>query len=1022
MSSHMRVRDLDISAFPAFGDLAFDGHEDEANWVAPALPQQSTNASLTRDKWGAFQNTVPGFCVRTTPLIGAQGQVDSLRISQRADVVYGFVGLVAALPKLFDLNAALPAGKHTARFVKINASGLPQTVSPWFSFEMAFEKRDAHAEVSAGAAVAGILLSNFVKSVLFVDMPIAGIVSGFDGANQPLLEPIDPLSGTANTELAFAHDDHASAFAETPLSFRKIGVRAEFYGVLERANALPDTTAALRRTHGPAPSLEVGDVVEVTRFRDAMSFDVQAEGAALLSKLNTAYTETHTVTDAAPVQWMGFDAGVYNVYCDAPFEVSSDNSTWSRTYSSGHVPIDVAPPSLYVRIASGSLDSNVTLARYTVSESAALRNLVYDRPQHFAVGLFGEAPVTNYGAALGPLISFWDTAGKNPAAFVSAGAILHDADNTVIAPKQLVGQSLALGDVDLLDAYVSVSFSFATRTEIGIPGQDININTPRLEIRPYPEDDVEIGRRGGTRGDLTVYGDIIDTTVQNTLPPAPRAPNAPLLPAGSSEMLAGEPNISPPAPVAIEELGRWVPELRALTVNESSGTYTVEGYAGSNPTIEAIVGDTLSFTFVTGTAFNIFRGAVQQALPFEARLPGTYLYKLGGVTKGSIIVKAAPVSLPAFFYVSENLHAPALPASGESFAVYYLNGTYTIRFDPQGSETYLPRAAGLFLWLDPSRKEYVDVTVPIPGTAAQGKLLDHGHAFQDYSVQYLQEQGETAVSAVAEDLSATYAHAQRGFFARNNTYIQAGARANRQALVVQSRATGAGLRSVNAAMTFPTQFTAFIVHAANVPSGAGDASRASDKLALKIPNAAQLSLFDDGLVSGDRATLLDNPGTANADLTTTPLEWNIVVLKRTGAELSATRHFENGAIEPATVPGGFDANSYLVATEPWLFGASEGSFGELLVYAEALNTPDTTNVLAYLKEKWFIDYAWPGFTAPVGYGVQVTPLDGTLEPQVLRPTPLGFEVRFGNGQPANFAFDTTFGTAGSVIDGNVAVA
>jgi len=1017
MSSAVHVREIDIGSNPLFGATSFFERY-QAGFVEPILPQQSSDVLVSRDNFGRWVGTPPSFTMRTTPIIGAQGQVDSLRISQNADVMYLFVGLVNASPHVFAANTRVPKGIHTARFARVNPTGLPQIISPWFEVSVGTDALDIDAEVKAGATAAGLSLSSFVKCVLILSLPIVGIVSSFDNNGSPVLDPVHPINGTANTTLAFAVDDHAHTFGETPLIARFNG--EEYYGTLVNVGSTGDTRAAFRCTHGPGFAPQLGDAVEIVRYHDNMAFDVTASGVASPASINYVYSVTAALINqnAHAFTGMGGATEVYNVYCDQRFEVSADGSTWHGPFGT-HLAT-YASTALHVRMTTAS-SGTCTVARYTMNKDPTYYNLVYDRPQVMGISTFGTAPVFNERAAIGPMILFADAYGKTTEAFVHVAALLH-TDRSIICEERMTGLSLMMGEVSTLDQYAAVAFAFKSRTLIGSGMQDIVLRTPSLCIDAYPADSVAIGRDEGASGHLYISGALMaDANVATAGEVRAKEITPVPLP---THMSVDAATIDAPTGVPITKVTRWLPEPRRLTVYESGGNYTIKGLVGTNPTIPALAGDTLTFAFVSGTPFTVYKGTMQQTLPLDILVPGTYTYKLGGVTRGQIVATAAPYTFPAFYFTSKNLHAPVRAASGEPFDVFFLNGAYHVVFDPQPGAIRLPRAQGLFLWLDPNHVDMDDIRMSIPGTALEGKRIDHGDAWKDMSVRYLQEQGVAAVSITADDNSATYTHAERDFFFKNGVYMYddagTGTRGHNQ-LFVSIAASNTGARSVATDMRFPTQYTVFAVQAVNQPAGNADVTRGTGRHGVRIPNILEYDVFSSELASGDRVNCVDQ-GVAADYADTRVTEYVILVVKRTQTDLLVSRYLENGAIDPTSVEAPFDANTFLPINEPWEIMNTTGSFGDVLVYNYAMTTIQVTEVVDFLKQKWLIDYSIPVaqyVASSSDYALGVKPTEGDFAPTIVRKTPIGFVVRFDDGAQTDFAFETPFAT-GTVVDGNVA--
>lgn len=627
MASTLHVRSVDVCSAPAFGA--------QTNLNYP-VPRQAATAQLSRDAYGRWNGTPSAFGLRTTPVLDARGEADSLRVSQTVDVI---TLLLAAAEggQLLVLPTAMivPAGVHTARFVKVNPNGLPQVVSPWFAVRVPLDTHDVHAPVQAGALAASLALGAYAQCIVLLALPIAAQVSSIASDGRPVLTPLHPITGAPGATLAFAVADHALSFANTPLVLRHAAT--ECFGTLERVVAAAgavdeDARAVFVQTHGPDLSVALGDVVELVRYRDAMVFETYAGDDDAPIEIAYEYERTITLTSAlathvfTDIARNDGPAVVYNVYCAHPYELSADGVTWSPVVRDAHTATRVRAP-LHVRLvdipaSNAAFRAQLTLARYVLGADPTTMHLVYEHAQTVGVSTFGDAPITGEKAAVGPFTLFADAYARNALEVVPTGAFLH-SDRSIIAPTPLRGACLYVAEAraSRLAPYTGTHPRFESRTTIGgltlgSGTQDMLFQTPEMRMSA-PE-----GRVQGLRvtGALIGGGASVDVPIVAIVaPPAtPAAP--PYVP------VVAPVTVAPPASIPYSMVPFvWAPEMTMLAAAPGAtvtvrletvgGVYYFAGTTSpANPTLYAL-GATLIIEVVAGAAIAVHLDDTLQTLP-----------------------------------------------------------------------------------------------------------------------------------------------------------------------------------------------------------------------------------------------------------------------------------------------------------------------------------------------------------------------------------------------------------------------
>lgn len=640
----LHVRSVDVSSAPAFGARTD---------LTQPVPKQTAAARLSRDAFGRWNGTPAAFGLRTTPVLDARGDADSLRVSQTVDVITllvtaGVGGQLQVLPTAM----IVPAGVHTARFVKVNPSGLPQVVSPWFAVRVPVDAHDVHAPVQAGALAASLDLGAYAQCIVLLALPIAALVTSI--SDGPVLTPLHPITGVPDATLAFAVADHARSFATTPIVMRHGAI--EYFGTLERvaaatgvAESLPeDARARFVQSHGPAMQLAVGDLVELVRYRDAMVFESRAVDDDAPIAITYAYERT---VELAPGTTHVFDdiaggptAVVYNMYCAHPYALSVDGVAWSPVVRSAHLATRVRAP-VHVRLVAppgggAAAATPFTLARYLLGADPTMMHLVYERSQTVGISTFGDVPITGEKAAVGPFTLFADVHARNALVNVPTGAFLH-ADRSIIAPTPLRGACLYVSDVRVthLAPYTRSQPHFESRTTIGglTPGGsgDLLFQTPEVRISMAAGRDVDtLHVRGALLSGVSVGSSAVAPVVA---------------PPGTTAVLAHVPAlarvaIALPAPTAYSMVpSSWGPEMAMLSavpgdnvtvrLDTIGGDYYFTGTtSGANPTLHAL-GASLAID-TSAASFPIHLDGVPQVLPITLQRTAALTYNQG---RGTII-------------------------------------------------------------------------------------------------------------------------------------------------------------------------------------------------------------------------------------------------------------------------------------------------------------------------------------------------------------------------------------------------
>ena len=640
MTSMLHVRSVDVSSAPAFGA--------QTDLTQP-VPKQAAAARLSRDAFGRWNGAPAAFGLRTTPVLDGRGDADSLRVSQTVDVITLLVAAgVGGQLQVLPTALIVPAGVHTARFVKVNPSGLPQVVSPWFAVRVPLDAHDVHAPVQAGALAASLELGAYAQCIVLLALPIAALVTSIAGG--PVLTPLHPITGVPDATLAFAVADHARSFATTPIVMRHGAI--EYFGTLERvaaatgvAESLPeDARARFAQSHGPAMQLVVGDLVELVRYRDAMAFETRAADDDVPIEITYAYERTVELASGTPHVFDDIAAGpsavVYNMYCAHPYALSVDGVVWSPVVRSAHLATRVRAP-LHVRLVGVlSATASFTLARYLLGADPTMMHLVYERAQTVGISTFGDAPIVGEQAAVGPFTLFADVHARNALVNVPTGAFLHN-DRSIIAPTPLRGACLYVADVRAthLAPYTRSQPHFESRTTIGglTPGGsgDLLFQTPEVRIRMAAGRDVDTLRVSGS---LLSGGDGAATQVVAVVAPPGTGAVPAHVPALARVALAL------PAPTAYSMVPTsWGPEMAMISaapgddvsvqLDTIGGDYYFTGTtSGANPTLHAL-GASLAIG-TSAASFPIHLDGVPQVLPLTLQRTAALTYNQG---RGTII-------------------------------------------------------------------------------------------------------------------------------------------------------------------------------------------------------------------------------------------------------------------------------------------------------------------------------------------------------------------------------------------------
>lgn len=645
--SLLRISEVDIASAPLFGAGTFTG----------IGSQSSTTSTISRTKQGSWEPTPPSFTMRMTPSLKSV-HTDALSVSQNADVVYAYVALSGSAPHVFPLSAIAPAGVHYARFVKVKASSPAQVASKWFSFETAEDTKSVDAQVKAGALAAGLNISTFTKCVLVISLPTRCRIVSHSG-HSAIVVPLEQDTDVANSSLGFAVRDYAGSFGTTPLLF--IYRNEEFYGTMEKV----DASVVIRYTHGPLPVWAPGETITVCRFRDSMAFELQDSESSSVAKITYEYSEKRTLNESnnnsVVFEGLSDDLKVYNIYVDenaGAFQVSADGLLWAPSVDKMHMAT-YARHRIYVRLVAAAPitqqhgDVHCWCQRAIAGKNDSSFNLVFDKAQGFALTEFGQAPLHETRAAMGPLAIYSDIAGVHTDVYIPSAAILH-SDRTIVANDIIAGQSMHMGKVSHSSQYASVTFAFRSKTTIGIPEEDTVLKTPKLVIDKLPKPEVAIGDALGSDGNLHVAGSFLSSHMPAAAQSVhvrhvraiPRPSVAqPLIPA-----LATLPDLQNEMP----NVARWLPKLHTIRVSEANGTYRFSSaLLAPNPTLSMIVGDRVKFVFESGSPFQIYAGtalvwdgAYAAQYHFVVSVARVYTYKKAGVLKGEIVATEPVVHAP----------------------------------------------------------------------------------------------------------------------------------------------------------------------------------------------------------------------------------------------------------------------------------------------------------------------------------------------------------------------------------------
>lgn len=664
MTSTLHVRAFDVCSAPAFGARTD---------LTQPVPRQAANAQFSRDAFGRWNGTPAAFGLRTTPVLDAQGDADTLRVSQTADVLMLMVG-VGPGGELYVLPTAMavPAGVHTARFVKVNPDGLPQVVSPWFAVHVPLDAHDVHAPVRAGALAASLDLGSYASCVVLLALPIVAEVSALAPDGAPVLTPIHPITGAVDATLAFAVADHARSFGDTPLVLRHAAI--EYFGRLERIVAATgaavgeDARARFARTHGPALPVVVGELVELVRYRDAMAFELHSiDPLDAPMAITYEYQRTvelggdvaHVFDDVAPADG---PAVVYNVYCDHAYALSADGATWSPPVRHAHLATRARAP-LHVRLvepaAGAATRAPLTLARYVLDADPMTFHLVYERTQTVGVSTFGDAPVAGEPAAVGPFTLFADPHARNALAVVPTGAFLH-GDRSIVAPTPLRGACLHIAEARAvrLAPYTGTRPRFESRTTIGgttlgSGTQDLRFQAPEVHIVATEGRDDGMHITGSMSGGGAPLGAPIDAVVAT---PATVAVEAVVAPVAAVVVVVPAPSpysMVPSTWGTMMEMVNAVTGVTTVRLEEAAGVYRIVGTTNpTNPTLYAF-GGSLLVRVDTGLGFTLRLDGVQQTLPLTLVRPTTLTYESPSATAGTTpgrIIAVAGATLAALAY------------------------------------------------------------------------------------------------------------------------------------------------------------------------------------------------------------------------------------------------------------------------------------------------------------------------------------------------------------------------------------
>ena len=610
MTSAVNVGELSLSTVPAYGSTAFNSTLQSQG--------QSNIVALSLDSQGLWSYESAHFGMRTSPIIGST--TDSLKISQNGDVLVAFIAPAPAPSGVIVMPVSnyVPSGNVLCRCIQINPTGLPQNASNWFETSIPQETLDIDEAVRIAASAASVNIASFAQGLVQIVLPIAVSVSTW-----PRVVPINPIyKGTPRSDLALALQDHASGFGNTPFAFKNERTLDTFYGIIR---PVAGVGGDIVRTHGVLTQAALpGDVITVARFVDAMSFDVGSGGADGVCRIKS-FIDAGTTPFVFKVPTV---SRIYNIYVPSAlstdsFELSTDGVSWPVRFSGTHTAF-MTGSAVHIRATDESAKP-VTLAWYASHSDFSGTNLIYDKTQHEHISdLHGD--IHSFETAIGSMSVFADLNGHNSTAYIPV-VLITRSDNTIISPTPINGQAFALHSVSPLNVYIAVHFSQRTTTTIGSGTEDIVLETPLLLIHDYPSD------IGGSPGNLTVSGSFFSTPMTQAVEPSLVLHNEPTLPQDFT--LTAPSTLKATLPISTPN--RWFPESLYLQVSESGGLFRVSGFAGTNPTITVLNGDTIGFIFI-GNPFEVYLGSQLQTLPLVITSTGlTFTYRLFGTVKGSII-------------------------------------------------------------------------------------------------------------------------------------------------------------------------------------------------------------------------------------------------------------------------------------------------------------------------------------------------------------------------------------------------